>query len=90
MAVFSGVIFDGEIVWSMGDLGIGFMAWINLVAILFLSKKAIAILQDYEEQKGRGLDPVFVPEKFGIEDLGNAWAEYRNKHRSSSLEREFF
>ena len=44
------------------------MAWLNIIAILLLSKKGFALLKDYEEQLKEGKEPVFVPEKFGIND----------------------
>ncbi len=48
---FSGVLVNGQIIWTMGDTGAGMMAWLNIIAILLLSKKGFAILKDYEEQK---------------------------------------
>ena len=38
----------------------GFMAILNLIAILLLGKWAIKALDDYAEQKKAGKDPVFV------------------------------
>ena len=76
LAVFSGVIVDGQTIWSMADLGVGLMAWVNIVAILLLWKKVKAILQDYEAQKKKGLEPLFDPARFGIEDDTGAWDSY--------------
>ncbi len=73
IAVFSGVLVDGQVIWSMADLGVGLMAWFNIIAILLLSNKAVAILKDYEEQKKAGVAPMFDPEKFGIVDETGAW-----------------
>ena len=73
LAVFSGVVVDGEVVWSMADLGVGLMAWFNVIAILLLSNKAVAILKDYEDQKKAGRDPLFDPARFGIDDPTGAW-----------------
>ena len=75
---FSGVLVNGQIIWTMGDTGAGMMAWLNIVAILLLSKKGFALLKDYEEQKKEGKDPVFHPEKFGIEDSTHVWTKYKN------------
>jgi len=74
VAVFSGVVVDGQVIWSMADLGVGLMAWFNLIAILLLSNKAVAILKDYESQKKAGQSPRFDPEKFGIQDETGAWS----------------
>lgn len=76
VAVFSGVIVDGQVIWSMADLGVGLMAWFNIVAILLMSGKVKAILKDYEQQKKAGHDPMFDPKKFGIEDKTGAWDKY--------------
>ena len=32
----------------MGDIGVGLMAWLNIIAILLLNKKAFLCLRDYE------------------------------------------
>ncbi len=69
----SGVVITSETVWTLGDIGAGLMAWLNIIAILLMSKQVRAMLKDYEKQKGLGLDPVFKPEDFGIEDLTGAW-----------------
>ena len=34
-----------------GDLGVGMMAWLNIIAIWILHKPAINALKDYEQQK---------------------------------------
>lgn len=52
--IFYGSVQTDEIVWALGDLGMGSMAWLNLIAILFMTKTALKVLRDYEEQKRRG------------------------------------
>ena len=49
------------------------MAWANIIAIALLAPKASAMLEDYEQQKKEGKNPVFDPAKFGIEDETGAW-----------------
>ena len=68
-AVFCGSLVGSGIVWTIGDIGVGAMAWINVVAILLLSPKALRSLKDYERQKRNGLEPKFEPEALGIKDL---------------------
>ncbi len=65
-AVFIGSTVGSGIVWTLGDIGVGAMAWINIVAILLLSPKALRSLRDYERQKRLGVEPVFDPEALGI------------------------
>lgn len=50
------------LVWDMADVSMGFMALINLVAILLLSKFAFAAWKDYASQLKAGKDPVFKSE----------------------------
>ena len=66
-AVFCGSLVGSGIVWTIGDIGVGAMAWINIVAILLLSPKALRSLKDYERQKKMGEEPQFDPKKLRIE-----------------------
>lgn len=72
-ASFFGAIVNADAIWSMGDIGYGLMAWANIIAIALLAPKASAILEDYEQQKKEGKNPVFDPAMFGIEDETGAW-----------------
>lgn len=65
MVVF-GAYHNASTAWSLGDIGVGLMAWINIIAILILQKPALLALRDYERQKRQGLDPVFDPDALGI------------------------
>ena len=55
------------IAWTIGDIGVGAMAWINVVAILLLSSQALRALKDYERQKKQGVEPKFNPKALGID-----------------------
>ena len=66
LSVFIGSLVGSGIVWTLGDIGVGIMAWINVVAILLLSPQAIRTLKDYEQQRREGRNPVFHPRKLGI------------------------
>ncbi|MCR4659798.1 MAG: alanine:cation symporter family protein [Bacteroidales bacterium] len=65
-AVFYGSLVGSGIVWTIGDIGVGAMAWINIVAILLLSPKALRCLKDYERQKKEGKEPQFNTKELGI------------------------
>ena len=65
-AVFMASLQSSGFVWTLGDIGVGIMAWINVVAILLLSPQALRSLKDYERQKKTGADPVFHPRQLGI------------------------
>ena len=65
MVVF-GAYHNAAMAWTLGDIGVGLMAWLNIVAILILQKPALLALRDYERQKKLGLDPTFDPQALGI------------------------
>lgn len=67
-SVFYGSVTSGGTAWGLGDIGVGIMAWLNIIAILILQKKAFVTLKDYEKQKKEGKDPVFDPKKLGIKN----------------------
>ena len=69
MVVF-GAYHNAAMAWTLGDIGVGLMAWLNIIAILILQKPALAALRDYERQKKLGMDPVFDPEALGIRNAG--------------------
>jgi AGCS family alanine or glycine:cation symporter len=60
--------------WNIADIGTGLMTWANLIALIFLSPKAIRVFNDYVRQRKLGLDPVFEPEDCGIENA-DLWDE---------------
>ncbi len=66
MAVGFGAVWSSEGVWALGSIGVGLMAWLNVIAILIIQRPALVALKDYEAQKNQGLDPTFDPEKLGI------------------------
>ncbi len=65
-ATFYGSIKTAALAWTIGDIGVGMMAWLNIVAILLLRKPALIALKDYSEQKKQGKDPVFKAKDLGI------------------------
>ena len=67
-AVYYGSINKASMIWSLGDIGVGTMAWINIVAILLLSRMAFKALRSYEKQKKEGKDPEFDPDELNIKN----------------------
>lgn len=61
-----GSVNQATLAWAIGDLGVGLMAWFNIIAIILLQKPALKALLDYEIQKKAGKDPVFIPETIGV------------------------
>lgn len=66
IAVAYGCVNTAADAWTMGDIGVGLMAWLNIVGILILQQPAFKALKDYERQRKLGLDPVFDPKPLGI------------------------
>jgi len=68
-ATYLGTIKTATLAWDMGDIGVGLMAWVNLIAILLLSKTGITVWKDYVKQRKAGiLDPKFDPKSLGIKN----------------------
>ena len=59
LAVAGGALGSVDLVWSMADLFMGFMATINLIAIIPLGGLAVALLRHYLQQRAKGHNPVF-------------------------------
>ena len=73
--VFLGSLTTGNTAWTLGDIGVGAMAWINLIAILLLSPKALQALRDYEKAKKQGEEPIFDPSELEIENA-DFWEDF--------------
>ena len=71
-SVFYGTLRTATLAWGLGDIGVGVMAWLNIIGIIiifFLAKPAIKALKDYEKQRKAGVtEYTFDPEKLGIKN----------------------
>ena len=65
-AIFYGCVNSFDLAWNLADIFMGFMAIINLVAILLLGKWALAALDDYTRQRKEGKNPEFHAADIGI------------------------
>ena len=66
-----GTVNSAGYIWTIGDIGVGLMAWINVLGILlifFMHKPTITCLRDYEAQKKAGGPITFDPIKLGIKN----------------------
>jgi AGCS family alanine or glycine:cation symporter len=61
VSVAFGAVRSAGTAWALGDLGVGLMAWLNIIGIIILQQPAYKALWDYEKQKKAGLDPTFDP-----------------------------
>jgi len=49
-AVVFGAVREADLVWTLGDIGVGLMAWGTVVSILILCPKAIKALKEFEKK----------------------------------------
>ena len=82
LAVFYGTVKAAGLAWTLGDIGVGLMAWVNIIGILiifFMGRPAIKALKDYERQRNAGATSFsFDPKALGIKNA-DFW---ENKHNS--------
>src|SRR5690606_28693445 len=64
-AVTFGAVRTAGAAWALGDIGVGRMAWLNLVAILILQRPALRALKDYEMRRKGGREIAFDPAALG-------------------------
>ncbi len=81
---FFGAVRSTTLAWTLGDIGVGLMAWLNIIAILLLSKVGLATLKDYEAQR-RNAGIYFDPEKLGIKNAG-IWTTIRKRYEVEDAE----
>jgi AGCS family alanine or glycine:cation symporter len=71
-SVFYGTLRSADLAWALGDIGVGIMAWLNIIGILILflmGSPAIKALQDYERQRKAGVTTyTFNPSELGIKN----------------------
>ncbi len=77
--IFFGCVKSAGLAWTMGDIGVGLMAWLNIVAILLLSNIVMKCFNDYESQLKSGKnseDITFDPEPLGIKGA-DFWENFK-------------
>jgi alanine or glycine:cation symporter, AGCS family len=67
-ATFYGSVKTASLAWALGDVGLGIMVWLNVIAIVILAKPLLKALKDDEEQKKQGINPVFDSVKLGMKN----------------------
>jgi AGCS family alanine or glycine:cation symporter len=81
ISVFVGCVKTARLAWDLGDLGVGLMAWLNIIAIIILQKPALKAFKDYETQRKAGKELKFDPKTLGIQN-----AEFwENKLKKASV-----
>ncbi len=69
ISVYMGCVTTAQSAWTLGDIGVGLMAWLNFIAIILLHKKVVLLFKDYKEQRKQGIDPVFDNTKYNFPNM---------------------
>ncbi|MBR5905796.1 MAG: alanine:cation symporter family protein [Bacteroidales bacterium] len=48
-AAVMGTVYESTVTWDLGDIAVGLQAWVNVIALLLLSRQGFKILRDYEQ-----------------------------------------
>ncbi|PSK95380.1 AGCS family alanine or glycine:cation symporter [Murinocardiopsis flavida] len=85
VATFLGAVGSNDLVWKLADTTMGFMALVNLAAIVPLAGIAHKLLKDYTDQRRQGLDPVFTVDR--VPDLRNVhcWGPQPARHDTADV-----
>ncbi|WP_396588380.1 alanine/glycine:cation symporter family protein [Bermanella sp. R86510] len=82
-SVFYGTVKTADLAWGLGDIGVGLMAWLNIIGILlifFMARPAMKALKDYERQQKQGVEKYeFDPESLGIKKA-DFWVKRLDKN----------
>ena len=60
-AIFLGAQASFDTVWNLADILMGFMAIVNIIAILLLGNQAVKVLKDYDRSARRAKTRCFLP-----------------------------
>lgn len=78
-----GTVNSAGYIWNIGDIGVGLMAWVNVLGILtifLMYKPTMRCLRDFEVQKKAGGPITFDPVKLGIKNA-TFWEKRLAKQR---------
>lgn len=82
VAVFTSATRTASLAWAIGDLGVGLMSWLNLIAIAFLSGTVFKVLKDFEKQYHDTGDAIFNPIELGIKNA-DFWTDKNSSEKIS-------
>lgn len=69
ITTYFGTVREAKLAWEIGDIGVGLMAWVNIIAILLLSNVAIKLWKDYVNKRKKGIEnPEFNPRDVGLKN----------------------
>lgn len=73
LVIFIGSGLSAELLWNIADLTMGGMTLINMPVIIILGKYAVRALEDYEEQRKQGIEPIFKAKNINLPHDTEYW-----------------
>ena len=73
--IFAGAGLELELAWGIADISQCILAFINIPVCIFIGGAAYKALNDYREQRKRGLDPEFNAQAAGIDIPTDFWQD---------------
>ncbi len=73
LIVFVGAGLSASLLWNISDILMGAMTVINIPVIICLGKYAFRAIKNFEEQRKKGLDPVFYAEDIDLPQKTDYW-----------------
>lgn len=83
--VFFWGIVESNTAWNLSDLALGTTTWVNMLVVIMLFPKCIALYKDYVEQMKAGEDPYYDPNKLSWKGVDvELWKEINAKRIKSN------
>ena len=78
--VFLWGIIESTTAWNLSDLALGTTTWVNMLVVIVLFPKCIALYNDYAAQMKAGKDPYYNPDKLSWKGVDvELWREINAK-----------
>ncbi len=86
--VFLWGIIESTTAWNLSDLALGTTTWVNMLVVIMLFPKCVALYKDYVEQIKAGQDPYYNPDKLSWKGVDvELWKEINAKRIQESKSR---
>ncbi len=83
--VFFWGIIESSTAWNLSDLALGTTTWVNMLIVILLFPKCVALYKDYVEQMKAGKDPYYDPDKLYWKGVDvELWREINAKRKQNS------
>lgn len=72
---------ESDVAWNLSDLALGSCTWVNMLIVIMLFPKVIAMYKDYEEQMKANKDPYYDPNKISWDGVDKEmWKDINKKY----------